>query len=221
METFAEALQRNFPDVALPPAALTRLTSLVPLRSLAAGATLFAQGQPTHAFYLVAAGEIEARLTGADGGASVLEHVQPPRLFGLAAFVTGAPAAYEAAAVGPSKVWVIGAPAYRLLMDEVPGLARALLREFARRFEGNLRLLEAARHRSADERFALALAQLARERGAPADAEGWIELRATQTELAALAHLSRQTVNELLRAGAAAARLRSGYGRLWIKAPLP
>lgn len=221
METFAEALQRNFPEVALPPAALARLTSLVPLRSLAAGATLFAQGQPTRAFYLVAAGEIEARMTGADGSASVLEHVQPPRLFGLAAFVTGAPAAYEAAAGGPSQVWVIGAPAYRLLMDEVPGLARALLREFARRFEGNLRLLEAARHQSADERFALALTQLARERGAPADAEGWIELRATQAKLAALAHLSRQTVNELLRAAAAAGRLRSGYGRLWIKAPGP
>lgn len=218
METFADALQRNFPDVELAPAARARLSALVPLRSLTAGATLFAQGQPTRAFYLVAAGALEARLTGADGGASVLERVQPPRLFGLAAFVTGAPSTYEAAAVVPSRVWVIAEPAYRLLMDEVPGLARALLREFALRFEGNLRLLAAARHQSADERFALALAQLARERGGPPDREGWVELRATQGELAALAHLSRQTVNELLRAAAAGGRLRGGYGRLWIRA---
>lgn len=211
-------LAANFPELAISEAALARLAPLVPLRRLARGRTLFAQGQPTRAFYAVAAGEIETRFTGHDGQVSVMEHVAAPRIFGLAAFVTGQPSSYEALAGPASQVLVIGAEAYRLLMDEVPGFARALMREFARRFDVTMRLLEAARHRTAAERFSLALGQLARGRAlGDADAEGWQAVAATQEELAALANLSRQTVNQLLRQGVAEGRLRSSYGRLWIR----
>ena len=41
-----------------------------------------------------------------------------------------------------------------------------------------------------------------------------------QAELATLANLSRQTVNQLLRQAVAEGRLRSSYGRLWIR-PAP
>ncbi|UDF36533.1 UNVERIFIED_ORG: Crp/Fnr family transcriptional regulator [Shinella sp. XGS7] len=210
-------LAANFPGLGLDPGLRERLRPLLRRQRLARGRTLFAQDQVCPAFYAVVEGEIEARLTGQDGEVSVLEHVQAPRLFGLAAFATGRPAGYEALARRPSRLLVIGPAAYALLMDEQPGFARALLREFALRFEGNLRLLEAARHRSAEQRFALALAQLARERGQATDAEGWQALAATQAELAALAHLSRQTVNQLLSAAVARGELRRGYGRLWLR----
>ncbi|PZR25640.1 MAG: transcriptional regulator, partial [Azospira oryzae] len=59
-------------------------------------------------------------------------------------------------------------------------------------------------------------AQLARERGRPA-ADGWLEVAATQQELALLAHLSRQTVNELMQAERVAGRLRLGRGRWWCR----
>ncbi|MFN5047003.1 Crp/Fnr family transcriptional regulator [Roseateles sp.] len=210
-------LAANFPGLHLAPALQGRLRPLLRLQRLTRGRTLFAQDQGCNAFYAVVSGEIEARLTGEDGQVSVLEHVQAPRLFGLAAFATGRPAGYEALARRPSRLLVIGPAAYTLLMDEQPSFARALLREFALRFDGNLRLLEAARHRSAAQRFALALTQLTRERGLAADAEGWQAVAATQAELAALAHLSRQTVNQLLGEAVARGELRRGYGRLWVK----
>ena len=213
----ARALNANFPALSLSEPALARLRPLLPLKRLAAGALLFAQGQPTGAFYMVAEGEIEARFTAPDGQVSVLEHVGPPRIFGLAAFVTARPSSYEAAATRASRLWVIRAEAYRFLMDEVPGFARALLAEFAGRYDGTLRLLEAARHRSAEERFALALQQLQRERAEPADEPGWLALRATQAELAQLANLSRQTVNQLLRRAVSEGRMRGSYGRLWVR----
>lgn len=215
--TAVQALCANFPGLTPPVALASRLDALLPCRRLAAGQVLFAQGQAPNACYMVEAGEIEARFAALDGRMSVLEHVRAPRLFGLAAFVTGKPSRYEAAAVADSRVWVIGAPAYRVLMDDWPGFARALMREFAERFEGNLRLLEAARHLSAPERFAVALRQLATERAGPPDAEGWRELKATQAELARLAHLSRQTVNQLLRAGQAGGGLRLRYGRIALR----
>lgn len=210
-------LAANFPGLALPAHVGARLPALVARRRLADGRSLFVQGQKPAAFYAVAAGEIETRFTGADGTVSVIENVGPPRLFGLAAFAAGQPSEYEAVARGASEVWVIGREAYALLMDETPGFARALLAEFARRYDGTLRLLQAARHQGAAERFALALAQLARERGRPAGG-GWTEVAATQAELARLAHLSRQTANELLAAAEAAGQVRRGRGR-WLWRP--
>ena len=213
------ALQRvvdaHFPGVALPADIAAGITR----RRLADGRSLFVQGQRTTAFYAVAAGEIETRFTGADGTVSVIENVRAPRLFGLAAFAAGQPAEYEAVARGASEVLVFGRDTYARLMDEVPGFARALLAEFARRYDGTLRLLQAARHQGAAERFALALAQLARERGRPAG-NGWLEVAATQTELAQLAHVSRQTANELLATAEAAGQVQRGRGR-WRWRPAP
>ena len=86
-----------------------------------------------------------------------------------------------------------------MLMDEVPGFARALMAEFARRHHGTLLGYAAARHQGAMERLSLALAQLRREQpAAPRDAGGWLGLRSTQAGLAERAGLTRQTVNELL-----------------------
>lgn len=214
-EVLWRVLAANFPGLAWPADVATRLPALVPRRRLATGRSLFVQGRRTTAYYAVAAGEIEARFTGADGVVSVLEHVGPPRLFGLAAFAAAQPAAYEAIARSPSEVLVLGREAHVLLMDQVPGFGRALLAEFARRHDGTLRLLQAARHQPAAERFTLALAQLAGERGQPAG-DGWIAVRATQAELARVAHLSRQTANELLAAAEAAGQVRRGRGQwLW------
>lgn len=214
------ALQRvfevHFPGIALP----DDIAAGIARRRLAGGRSLFVQGQRTTAFYAVAAGEIETRFTAADGTVSVIENVGPPRLFGLAAFAAGRPSEYEAVARGASEVLVFGREAYTRLMDEVPGFARALLAEFACRYDGTLRLLQAARHQSAAERFALALAQLARERGRTAD-DGWVEVQATQAELARLAHLSRQTANELLGEAEAAGQVRRGRNRWLWRAPLP
>lgn len=216
-----DALRRvfaaTFPGLALPAHVAARLPALVPRRRLASGRSLFVQGQRTTAFYAVVAGEIETRFTGVDGTVSVIEHVGPPRLFGLAAFAAGQPAEYEAVARGASEVLVIAREAYTLLMDEAPGFARGLLAEFARRYDGTLRLLQAARHQGAAERFALALAQLARERGQPTG-DGWVAVNATQAELARLAHVSRQTANELLAAEEAADRVQRGRGR-WLWRP--
>ena len=225
MNTPSEALRAmlsaNFPALTPGEDLLRRLAPLVPLRRLGRGRTLFAQGQPTAAVYAVITGEIETRFIGPDGQVSSLDHVPPPRIFGLAAFVTGQPSSYEALATVPSQVLSISEPAYRLLMDELPGFARALMREFALRFDSTMRLLEAARHRSAAERFSLALAQMAHRRAlGEHDADGWKPVAATQAELATLASLSRQTVNQLLRQAVAEGRLRSSYGRMWIK-PAP
>jgi CRP/FNR family cyclic AMP-dependent transcriptional regulator len=216
-DELAALLSVAFPEVAIPSAAAEALARLVRVRRVPGGGLVFAQGEPTTALHGVLAGEVEARLIAADGQASVLEHVGAGGLFGLASFASGLPSTYEAVATRPSRLALFGPAAYGVLMDGVPGAARLLLGELARRHDGTLKMLAAARHLGAIERFSLVLAQLRREgRLQKADDAGWRFLRATQAELAALAGLSRQTVNEVVAQLVRKGRLRTGYGGLWL-----
>lgn len=209
---FTAVLEALAPGLPLDEARWQALAPLLRLQRLAAGQAVLLQGHRPQAFYAVVAGEVEARFSGLDGQVSVLESVRPPRLFGLAGFVCGQPSRYEAVALRPSVLIAIGPAAYTRLMDELPGFARALMQEFAGRYAGTLGLLAASRHATAAERLMLALQQLDQERGEALPEEpGWRRLRASQAELAALANVSRQTVNEWLGQQAREGRLRQAY----------
>ncbi len=206
----------NFPDIAWSPAQWADAESRLRTRRLAAGATLFAQGDATPALFGVLAGSIESRFSNAQGQSSVVENVEPGYTFGLASFVTGLPSTYEALALEPTRLLVIGPAAYAWLMDEVPGFARALMREFARRYDGTLKLLEAARHRGAEERLCIALQHLRHEgRATPVGAGPWT-MQLTQSELATRANVSRQTANEWLAQWAARGWIVRRYRALEI-----
>ncbi|MFD2453393.1 Crp/Fnr family transcriptional regulator [Ideonella paludis] len=151
-----------------------------------------------------------------DGQSSVLAQLPPGELFGLAAFATARPSSYEAQALRASTLWVFGPEAYALLMDEVPAFARWLMAEFARRFDGNLQLLQAARHRSALERVGTVLQAAAHAQGDAAKTpDGALRLAITQAQIAEQAGLSRQTVSAVLAQLEQAGKVRRGYGALW------
>lgn len=209
---FTAVLQALEPGLRLDETRWQALGPRLRLQRLEAGQAVLLQGHVPQAFYAVVEGEIEARFSGLDGQVSVLEGVRPPRLFGLAGFVCHQPSRYEAVALRPSLLMAIGPAAYAWLMDEFPGFARALMREFAGRYAGTLGLLAASRHATAAERLLLGLQQLDQERGEDlADEPGWRRLRASQAELAALANVSRQTVNEWLGQQAREGRLCRAY----------
>lgn len=206
----------NFPEIAWDAAQWAEAESRLRTRRLAAGSTLFALGDATPALFGVLAGCIESRFSNARGEQSVVENVEAGRTFGLASFVTGLPSTYEALALEPTRLLVIGPAAYAWLMDDVPGFARALMREFARRYDGTLKLLEAARHRGAEERLCIALQHLRREgRATPAGGGHWT-MALTQSELATRANVSRQTANEWLAQWAARGWIVRGYRALEI-----
>lgn len=194
---------------------------LLRLQRLSPGQAVLLQGHLPQAFFAVVAGEVEARFSGLDGQVSVLETVSPPRLFGLAGFVCGQPSRYEAIARGSCQLIAIGPGAYTWLMDHLPGFARALMREFAGRYAGTLGLLAASRHATAAERLLLSLQQLDQAQGEEMPCSpGWRRLRISQAALAALAGVSRQTVNEWLGQQARDGRLRQAYRCIhWRPAP--
>ncbi len=213
-------LSANFPalDLAAGRHALAAALPHCRVRRLAAGATLFSQGSRS-ALYGVVEGEMALCFCSVDGEVSLIELAPPQRLFGLAALAGGHPSSYEAVAHRAASVLVIGEPAYVALMDGLPGFGRALMREFALRHDGTLRLLQASRLQGAAERLSLALTHLQRAGRAQApDAEGQVLVRTTQAELATLAGLSRQTVNEWLQRMARGGHLQPVYGGVRLQA---
>ncbi|MBB2483885.1 Crp/Fnr family transcriptional regulator [Mitsuaria sp. WAJ17] len=219
---FTTVLETLAPGLPLDDAHWLPLAPLLRLQSLETGQTVLLQGQLPQAFYAVVQGEIEARFSGLDGQVSVLEAMRPPRLFGLAGFVCRQPSRYEAVALRPSVLIAIGPAAYTRLMDELPGFARALMQEFASRFAGTLGLLAASRHATAAERLMLGLQQLDQTHGEDLPGQpGWRQLRVSQAELAALANVSRQTVNEWLGQQAREGRLCQAYRRILWRPPTP
>jgi CRP-like cAMP-binding protein len=222
--TVHEVLALHCPGLPWTPSRRRALEERVRLRRLAAGATLFAQGDVAGAMYGVLAGEVDLRFSTADGRGSVVERAPAGYLFGLASFATGLASSYEAVAVTATRLAVIGPPAYDWLMDEVPGFGRALLRHFATRHDSTMRMLASSRHQGAEARLAHALRQAARASrvtregagvyaGAPA---GGCELAITQAELADRAGLSRQTANEWLADWARRGWIEPRYGRLVV-----
>lgn len=209
----------RFPEVTLRAADWAVLERRCERIALGRGATLFSQGERASALLGVLAGEIEIRFGTADGRVSVVEHVKQNGLFGLASFVSGLPSRYDAIAVRPTRLVAFGPAAYAFLMDEIPGFARSLMSEIARRHDGTLGLLEAARHRTPRERLTLALQHLIRAgRVTPRRDGAYAFVRGSQGELAALCNLSRQTVNGLLAALSARGLVRPGYGGVWVPA---
>ena len=97
-----------FPSLDWGGAPWPRLAPLLRTRRVAAGTVVVAQGGVCRALFGVLSGGIEARFLAADGQSSVIEHAPPGLLFGLAAFVTGQPSAYEALAPRPTRLLLVG-----------------------------------------------------------------------------------------------------------------
>ena len=210
-------LEANCPGGTWTAAQRRALESRVRVRRLATGATLFAQGSVSPAMFGVLSGEIEMRLSTAEGHGSVVERAPAGRLFGLASFVTGAPSSYEAVAIAPTRVAVFGPAAYDWLMDEAPGFGRRLMKHFATRLDGTLRLLARSRHDGSEARVAAALQQLRQEGRVVAGGRvGPWDVAVTQAGLAELAGVTRQTANEWLAAWAEKGWVTTAYRRLVV-----
>lgn len=212
-------LEANCPGGAWTDAQRRTLAARARVQRLAAGATLVAQGGRSPAMFGVLAGELDLRFATEDGSGSVVERAGPGRLFGLASFVTGAPSTYEAVAVSPARLAVFGPAAYDWLMDEVPGFGKRLMRHFATRLEETMRLLARSRHERSDVRVAEALARCRAQGRAQAlgdERRGPWAVAVSQSELAALAGLTRQTVNQCLARWAREGWIEPAYRRLVV-----
>jgi signal transduction histidine kinase len=101
--------------------------------TFAADQPIFNQGDPGDGIYFVKEGSVQISTTVSTGDSKVLTKIGPGDLFGEMAVLDNDPRSASATAELPTTVYFISRPELLTLLDRMPRLASALVREISRR----------------------------------------------------------------------------------------
>jgi len=109
---------------------LARVAAVVRTVELPAGATVFLQGDPADAFYILASGAVKITKTFRDGRTATIRHVSPGETFAESVlYVETYPSTTETMA--PSRLYRFGTSEFRALMIAEPELAVRIIAAMA------------------------------------------------------------------------------------------
>lgn len=109
---------------------LQRIRGLLTPLIVPEGTVLITEGQPGHEFFVV----LEGQATVSHEGVRVAT-LGPGDYFGEIALIQGGPRTATVVADGEMRVEVASAQEFRALLDDAPGLARALIMPLAKRIQ--------------------------------------------------------------------------------------
>jgi CRP/FNR family cyclic AMP-dependent transcriptional regulator len=184
----------------LDPAVLAILAAEGHERAYERHASIFQEGDPGDAFYVVVQGAVKVYVTSAQGAEMVLTTVRSPETLGEVALFDKGPRSASAEALEPVRLLTFARSAVLGLAGRDPRISEALLRaagDLLRRLTtqaADLVFLDL------EGRVAKFIADSAESRGRP-DADTLVlDLGFTQGELASMVGGSRQSVNQILGA---------------------
>lgn len=186
---------------------LSRLASTVVERSLDKDEIVFLEGEPCDGLYLVREGNIKIYKLSADGREQILSHVRRGGSFNEVAVFDGGPNPANAAAIEPSKLWVMPRQALFQAIQNHPAVAMAVVRNLGIRLRHLVNLVEDLSLRQVSERLARLLLQTA---------SGDEPQPLTQQEMAARLGTVREMISRSLRQLEARKLVRVEHGRIVI-----
>ncbi|MEM1133941.1 MAG: Crp/Fnr family transcriptional regulator [Pseudomonadota bacterium] len=193
---------------ALPEELRTIVASAGRARDYSDGAIVHRRGDKGLGLSVIEQGAVRFSRVDQEGSVAALTYLQPGDAYGEFAVFGDMPRAYDAEAVGPTRIRLIPATALEQLMDEMPDLRRHILQHLTRQLFRALTLLDDQRQLSLDKRIAKALT-------ARSNADG-DSVAITQEALAEDMAVSRvglgKALNKLIEAGL----IKTGYRRLMI-----
>ena len=180
--------------------AIESLVRVLRVRRFRRGETIFHQGDPGDALFVLASGSVKVVLPSDEGAEpAIVAILGPGEFFGELAILDGAPHSATIVAVEPTDTFVLHRDAFLALIDSDAGLRRALLASLAteiRRLTGHV---EDLHFLDLPGRLASRILRLAESAGTVAD-DGTVRIAwpYTQSELAGMIGGSRQSVNRVL-----------------------
>lgn len=169
-----------------------------PGRRFEAGRLIFAQGEIVHSLHMVHAGMVRLVVHTLDGRTGVLEVLGAGDVFGETAVLGPMPSPVEARAATECRVALVQRAAW------LPDVTERLAERLARASQS----LSAALVLDAPARLERLLLDLADRHGTPVRGGVRIDLPLTQSELAAMIGVSRETVNRTVGGLVARGRLQ-------------
>jgi CRP-like cAMP-binding protein len=181
-------------------AAIETLVRVLRTRRFKRGETVFHQGDPGDALFVVNSGSVKVVLPSDEGAEpAIVAILGPGEFFGELAILDGAPHSATIVAVEATETYVLHRDAFLSLIDTDPGLRRALLASLAteiRRLTGHV---EDLHFLDLPGRIASRILRLSDSSGTKSpDGTVRIAWPYTQSELAGMIGGSRQSVNRLL-----------------------
>lgn len=198
---------------------LERLSTRLQSRRYDRGELIFQRGDPGADLYIIRQGEVTIRLSAPDGKEVTLALMRQGESFGELALLDDAPRSTDAVAREETHLLSLRREALHHFLKERPEVVPSLLAELSRLVRRVTRAVHDANFLDAKARLARVLLDLAQSQGRPGTEGVSITSKLTQTELAALCGLTRESTNRWLRFYAREGLLSYEEGRITLLEP--
>jgi len=181
------------------PQELREVLALAQRRPMAAGQTLFLQGEPCAGLFIVLEGMVKLYRASAEGKEQVVRHMPKGESFNEVPVFDGGENPVSAACVEDGEVLVLSRATVTALLRAYPAFSETVVRVLASRLRHLVALVEDLSFRQVIGRVALVLLQsVSPHEGVGAGAEQ--KARVTQREIAEMTGTSREVAARALRA---------------------
>ncbi|NTX06823.1 MULTISPECIES: Crp/Fnr family transcriptional regulator [unclassified Myxococcus] len=179
--------------------ALESLSALLRPRRFARGEVVFHQGDVGTSLFIIRRGEIDIRLSSPDGKEVILSLLGRGDFFGELALLDGEPRSTDAVAREESELLTLQREDFRRFLETRPGVSLGLLATLSQMVRHVTQLVHDTHFLDARERLVRVLLDLGREQGVHGPGGVVIPCNLTQTDLANLCGLTRESTNKWLR----------------------
>lgn len=214
-----EELFRDVPLLArLQKEDLRALASRGRARSYPAGATIFREGAPGDSLHIIIEGAVRVSVVSPSGVEATIALLGPGEFVGDLALLDGKPRSASAIASQRTKTLIVTRESFRRWLSRRPKAALALLETLSQRVRTTDEALADLSFLDLPHRLAKRLVYLANAHAEvrTEDASGRVRLRITQSELASMLGVSRESVNKQLSRFAQAGWLALGRGSITL-----
>ena len=170
-----------------------RITRLCTERRYGRGATIFSEGDPADAMFIVREGLVKLVSVSKKGAETILHLLKPDQIFGEL-FFSEERRAFNAVASTNAMVTIIPRKSFEEILVSFPTVARNFIRLQSRRLVKVEREFAGFGHTWSYQRLGIVLLQLGKEHGIPTPGGTLIPLRLTHEDLARLIGTTRETV---------------------------
>jgi len=174
-------------------------SSLLRSRRFDKGEVIFHQGDVGTALFIVRRGEVAIRLSSDDGKEVILTLLDRGDFFGELALLDGEPRSTDAVAREESDLLILQREDFQRFLDSRPQVVKGLLAALSRLVRRVTQLVHDSTFLDARTRLVRVLLELAQNQGKPTSEGVVITQKLTQSELANLCGLTRESANKWLR----------------------
>ncbi|MCE9670532.1 Crp/Fnr family transcriptional regulator [Myxococcus stipitatus] len=197
--SYAELLARIPLFESLPREELEHLSTLMTSRRYVRGEVIFHQGDVGTALHILRRGQVAIRLSSSEGKEVILALLERGDFFGELALLDGAPRSTDAVAREEVEVLRLRREDFQRYLAIRPQVALGLLTTLSRLVRRVTQIVHDTTFLDARARLVRVLLDLAQHVGRPGPEGVVIAQKLTQTELANLCGLTRESANKWLR----------------------